>query len=408
MVKIPPVFKANVATPMQKTGQLQESMKKVNLKTHLVPAFCLMLFISFIQAQTNNNKPAEESEPTGIETKPARQKRRPKPQLQIKKWGRLKEGRTEKQVLQILGKPILIQSSSDECTWFYQHLPNPNAEKKVNGTVTFKAKTLEQLIEEEKTKHIENIKKLNKTYQTKRCEDGDFTVSWTTGSHCFYETNASYRYVYYPCDDPSLRCICPECRKYACRCNCPPKCDPNNLGRDPHCYSLPAIRVSRRCSDDRQAMMKKAIKYESQFKKLVNKYERTVKRLTDERGLRSPVFQLAAFNPPNWSQIEYLLTKENMCTITAQDAEDKWHLPHKWRKLKINMTVNQVHHLLGQPEKNEVNAQNRKEYYGDVSGYGELHFSARSNLEERLDSWTEPFWPMVKMSLSAENRADIK
>jgi len=369
---------------MQKTGNFKErNMKKVILKTHLVPALCLMLFVSFIQAQTNSNEPAEESEPASIETKPARRESRLQPQLQIKKWGRLREGMTEKQTRYILGKPNLIQGSSHKCTWFYQHLPNPNAEEKVNGTVTFKAKTPEQLLEEEKTEHIKNVEKLNETYQTKlRSEHRDLRICDEKSKKCYY---------FYRIGDGT-----PYYYSY-------------EVGYTPLRYSLPEISVSRREADDRQAMLKKALKFEGQFKKFVDDYERAVKRLADGYGPRSPVFQLVSFNPPD-SQIEYSSIRENACTITAQDANDKWHLPRNWRQLKINMTVNQVHRLLGQPEKSEANAQNRKEFYGDVSGYGELCFSARSgrNREERLDSWTEPFWPMVKMSLNTKSQADTK
>jgi hypothetical protein len=148
--------------------------------------------------------------------------------------------------------------------------------------------------------------------------------------------------------------------------------------------------------------MKRQARYEGAKREIENRYNTRVKSLKEGRNPRLPIFVLRFFNQPDWSQIEYLLTRENACMITAKDAKDKWDLPHKWRKLKINMTVNEVHRLLGQPERSETNVQGRKEYYGDVSGHGELYFSARSNLEECLDSWIEPFWPAIENSLRAD------
>lgn len=288
---------------------------------------------------------------------------------EVKKWRKLKSGMTEKQVRRILRKPKLIQSGSDECTWFYQYLPNLNAKEKVNGTVTFKAKTIEELIAEEKAKHIKKVEKLNERFRTKRYKGRRYNGK----PYYFYNTNNRDPYYY----------------SY-------------EVGYTPDHYSLPEIRVSRRESDDRQAELAKRARFEGQFKELINDYERAVKRLSDRRGPKSPVFRSVSFNQPDWPQIEYLLTRGNACMITAKDAKDKWNLPHKWRKLKINMTVNEVHRLLGQPERSETNMQGRKEYYGDVSGHGELYFSVCSNLEECLDSWIEPFWPAIENSLRAD------
>jgi outer membrane protein assembly factor BamE (lipoprotein component of BamABCDE complex) len=394
-------------------------MRKINLKTHLVPAFCLMLFVGFTQAQTDSNEPAEEIEPANVETKPARRESRLRPQrqLQIKNWGRLKEGMTEKQVLYILGEPKLIQGGSDECTYFYP-----------NGTVTFEAKTLEQLLEEEKTEHIKTVEKLNETYRTKRCQDNDFVLYNNSSSKYSIDPN-------YPCwwdiivegmeNMPIIykgekiilfrrgmmsEIIRPENIKpitvtgkiyfFYSLGNDAPTVYSYEVGHTPDLYSLPEISVSRIPADDIQAMLKKAIKFEGQFNKFVDDYGRAVKRLSDELGERSPFFQLVYFEYPSTE------VKEGV-RITVPEANGvKWCLPRNWQQLKINMTVNQVHRLLGPPEKSEYG----KECYGGVSGYGELYFSARSgrNPEERLDSWTEPSWLMVKKSLNTENQADIK
>ena len=59
----------------------------------------------------------------------------------------------------------------------------------------------------------------------------------------------------------------------------------------------------------------------------------------------------------------------------------------------------QVVAILGEPEKTETDVDGTTFYYANISGYGELVFSAESDLGDRLDSWTEPFWPVVEKSL---------
>ena len=288
---------------------------------------------------------------------------------EVKKWRKLKSGMTEKQVCQILGKPKLIQSSSHECVWFYQYLPvsdaKPNFQFKSGGrqkevkdrygTVIekvalsnvggirygiafFEAKSLEQLVAEEGAKHKKAMAEVEKIYK-------ESPIRKRKGSRARQARQAAIRQ-----------------------------------------------RARERTRRAKQAAIRE----------IENNYNTRVKLLKEGRNPRLPIFVLRFFNQPDWPQIKHLLTRENACMITAKDAKDKWNLPHKWRKLEINMTVNEVHRLLGQPERSETNVQGRKEYSGDVSGHGELYFSARSNLEECLDSWIEPFWPAIENSLRAD------
>ena len=156
------------------------------------------------------------------------------------------------------------------------------------------------------------------------------------------------------------------------------------------------------------AIKRKQTRYETNIKKADKRYNAKVKHLT--LATRSPVFILKSFNQPDWGRCKDMLVNKKARRIKERPTRlvEKWKTPVRWRKLKINMTVKQVHALLGEPEKSKTDAEGTREYYGDAAGHGELYLSTRSDLKEYLDSWTEPFWPAVEKSLLAENKSGAK
>ncbi len=130
---------------------------------------------------------------------------------------------------------------------------------------------------------------------------------------------------------------------------------------------------------------------EAAVEKAEKDYDRRVKKL--RRSPPPPVLRF--FNQPDWEQCEDILANKKPLRIQEKPIEN-WKRPLNWRRLKINMTVNRAHAILGEPERREESVEGRREYYGDVSGHGKLYFVARSDLKEYLDSWVEPFWPRVE------------
>jgi hypothetical protein len=147
-------------------------------------------------------------------------------------------------------------------------------------------------------------------------------------------------------------------------------------------------------------------RHETNVKKAKDKYSIRIKRLRN--GPRSPVFILKFSKQPDWDQYEDMPANKKPFRKKERPtrATEKWKIPLRWRRLKINMTVEQVHTMLGEPEKNETNVRETREYYGDVPSHGELCFTVRPDSQEYLDSWVEPFWPAAEKSLYAENEPD--
>jgi len=337
-------------------------MKKVNLKAYLMAAFCLIIFAGFTLAQTESAKPGDVAKTDSNEIELARQKKhlQLQKQLMLKRWRRLKPGMTEKQVQKILGKPKLIQGGSDECVWFYQFLPVSVGGVK-DGCVFFEAKSLDSLIKEGKAK-------LDKIIAEERARCGSAIVMEQT--RC---KNAIKQIMARPPANEAMRRM-----------------------RDT------AIATHKAMRDN--AIAQHEIRRNIAITRAESKYKGQVKRLRD-RPL-SPVFVLSSFNHPDWGRFEELLANKKPGGIKPSGPIDKWKMPLSWRKLRINMKPGQVHALLGEPERIKTSVEGRREYYGDISGHGELYFTARPDLEEYLDSWIEPFWPAVEKELALSPRVE--
>lgn len=376
-------------------------MKKVNLKTYLIVAFCLIAFAGFAQAQTESAEPNEAAKVNSNEIKLARKKNRLelRKQREIKKWRKLKSDMTEKQVQKLLGRPKLIQGGSDECVWFYQDLPVSNAESVEYGIVCFEAKSVESLIAKEAAKRKQAIAeaaaqrdkaiaKEHKDYE-KLTEKRDKRA---TATHKVPKRRRTTRITH----------GAPESDKATATRKVPKPSTPTV-----HKHSKPTVSRNapeRDLAERRNKLIKrKETRYETYVKMADDSYNTQVKRLM--LAPRSPVFILKSFNQPDWDRCEDILAKRRPLRIGERPTE-KWKRPLRWRKLKINMTVKQVHVLLGEPEKTETNVQRTKEYYGSVPGHGELLFASRSDSEEYLDSWIEPLWPAVEKTLHAESELE--
>lgn len=401
-------------------------MKKGNVKRYLIPAFCLIAFTGFAQAQTNGAELRKAAKAESNEIELARQKKHLQFQkeLKIKRWRQLKVGMTEKQVQKILGRPKLIQAGSHECVWFYQDIPLSNALVKYiyekdsmgrtvreigisnvgeakHGIVLFEAKSLGSLIDEEETKRDRAIAEIKEEREKRdrAIRDGDRAFRAIGEAEQargpWGRRSATY-------DRKAIEAIAKaeQARAEA------EQAAKRNRGRGRRQIRSRDERRPQRATrsrhetrDEIPARQRRENSYKTVSPtKVENYYSMQVKRLKESP--RSPVFELRFFNQPDWNRFEALLAKKKPQTIKSEKPMDKWKNPPRWKKLlKINMTVQQVRALLGEPERSQSGVGGKTSYYGNIPGHGELYFSARSDLGDYLDLWIEPFWPAVEKSL---------
>jgi len=418
------------------------------------------MFAGLTQAQRRSADPNETIKADGNETELAEQKKhlQRKQRVEIKKarktkarWRQLKPGMTEEQVQKILGKPKLIQSGSDECVWFYQDLPVSNAkpsfgfrqkekEQEVkdryeavvekiglsyfggvkNGIVFFEAKSIACLSEaEQRSKFLQKLCKEDVAYLIHEehlkpqvqieCKILDKYNEYIPAS---FKQERRPPLSHESCRG-SVACLIKEEEE---------KRDKAIAKEKAKCEKAIAKQEEARLFNRKQkrandmiinkeeirdnTINRILVRYEAAVKKAYQEYDRRLKNLRHD--MRSPVFALRFFNQPDLDRFDELSANIKQTRIKLERQVDRWKKPLMWRKLKIGMTVIQVHALLGEPERSETNVEGRREHYGAVSGHGELYFPAHSDLEEYLDSWIEPFWPAVEKSLHDENGSDTK
>ncbi|MFH1614980.1 MAG: hypothetical protein ABIG61_07840 [Planctomycetota bacterium] len=263
---------------------------------------------------------------------------------EIRKWRQLRPCMSEDKVLQILGKPRLIQAAHDHAIWFYQDMPAENAEVQFNHKTDAKGKTLERT----SLKSAGNIR----------------------GAVLYFEAK-------------SLNDI---------------------LNEEQEKYEEQVKQIEQRWQQDSLVPLgaEEQQKKEAVLKKITERFNKTVRQFTEGHIPRAPVYYLRFANPPDWERLE---TAEDgqIDVFESTDSVDKWQAQKNWKKLKINMTPQQVHAILGLPGKSSAGIPGIAESYGQTPGHGTLFFAAREPLSEKLQSWNEPFWPVVvKENLTAK------
>jgi outer membrane protein assembly factor BamE (lipoprotein component of BamABCDE complex) len=407
-----------------------ENMGLLNRKAYFAAVFCLPLLLSFTHAETDSNEPNGVATTKDILTKSAEQKRSlwKQEQTEIRKvrqikakWNQLKSGMTEKQVQAILGKPKLIQGGSHECIWFYQDLPISNGMQVKDGIVVFRSRSIACLDEAEQ--RSEFLQNLSKGSVVSLIEEECIALQYEIPSALLY-----------PSPDPVVRELreLPK-NKYSTRPQLSHQLCQGSGGcliRDEEekrdkavekekvkCEKAIAKQLEKRRNNleaqrNNDAILDDLEQRQMTIREIERRYEATVKREYKKyykrlkilrRNPRFPIFALKLFNQPDWERFNELSIKQKPSRTKVEKPIDKWKEPKRWRKLlKINMKPVQVVAILGEPEKTETDVDGTTFYYANISGYGELVFSAESDLGDHLNSWTEPFWPAIEDSLKVE------
>lgn len=413
------IFEAKDCRFIRKGREFEgKDVKKIHLRAYLIFVFYLPAIVCFAQAQGQEAQGGStEADSNQIEVQRQSRRLRLRKRAAVKKWGQLTPGMSQEQVRRILGRPRLAQGGSDECIWFYQELPESNARRGLGaglaafggaraGVVFFETKSVDSLIGEERIKLDEVIleaqaardktlerahekcddaiseeaAKADRTIADRKREDEQETLEYYEKASRSWTSRGRYR-----------------ARVRYNQALIENKI--NNAATIEHRNRAIARHKSRRDS-----LIKLAeARYESNVQKAQDSYDTRVKRLRE--GQRSPVFELRFFNQPDWEHYQGGPTSRRR---VRTGAAEKWQRPLSWRRLKVNMPAERVYEILGQSQRSERKMQKIKEYYGDIAGHGELHFSSGPGVKKYLDSWTEPFWPAVDESVLTESESEAQ
>lgn len=394
-------------------------MKKIHLRAYLIFIFYLPAIVCFAQAQGQETQGGlAEADSNQIEVERQSRRLRLRKRAAVKKWGQLIPGMSQEQVRNILGRPRLAQGGSDESIWFYQELPESNVRRDPvaglaafggarAGVVFFETKSVDSLIEEERTKLDEAIleaqaardKTIKRAHE--KCDDAIAEETVKADGTIADRKRED--------EQETLEYYKKTRRRWTWRGRYRARAKYNHGLIENKINNAATIehrdRAIARHKSRRDSLIKLAeARHESNAQKAQGSYDMRVKRL--RQGQRSPVFELRVFNPPDWEHYEGGPRSQRRVRIGR--AVVKWQRPLSWRRLKVNMPAERVHEILGQPQRSEMKTQKIQEYYGDFAGHGELHFSSGPGLKKYLDSWTEPFWPAVEESVLAESESEAQ
>jgi len=359
-------------------------MKKPTPKASLLAALTLILFAGSAPAQKKSPQPKEPNKADSNEMELTKQKRHLESQkrLIIRRWRQLKPGMTEKQVQRTLGRPKLIQGASHECIWCYQDLPVSNAEP----NFSFRGGGAKQQVDTRYGAVVEKI--------------GVSDVGGVKNGLILFEAKSIDSIVEEKIGSvgKAIAKAKPTRDRAIARAK---------ATRDRNLDILKEMKRRGQIGSTFYDAQKQTIKarFDSAEQKAKDDCDRKIDMLKRKLDLdpRSPVFALKFFNQPDWNRFEDLLPAKQQAKTYANTEIDKWKVPLRWRKLlKINMTPKQVYGVLGEPHTSKTTVEATREQYGHVSGHGQLYFTVRSDSEERLDSWIEPFWPAVEKSLHGQ------
>jgi len=414
------IFEAKDCRFIRKGREFEgKDVKKIHLRAYLIFVFYLPAIVCFAQAQGQEAQGGSaEADSNQIEVQRQSRRLRLRKRAAVKKWGQLTPGMSQEQVRKILGRPRLAQGGSDKCIWFYQELPESNARRNPGvglaafggaraGVVFFETKSVDSLIEEERTKLDEAIleaqaardKTTERAYE--KCDDA-ITEETAKADRTIADRERED-------EQETLEYYEKTSRRWTWRGRYRARAKYNHALIENKINNAATIehrdRTIARHKSRRDSLIKLVeARYESNVQKAQDSYDMRTRRL--RQGQRSLVFELMFFNPPDWEHYEGGPTSRRRVRIGR--AAEKWQRPLNWRRLKVNMPAERVHEILGQAQRSEMKMQKIKEYYGDVAGHGELHLSSGPGLKKYLDSWTEPFWLAVEESVPAESQSEAQ
>jgi hypothetical protein len=259
----------------------------------------------------------------------------------ISKWKELHLAMSEKAVTSLLGEPLCRIAESGRCVLYYQELPKPaentgfasGTVEPPAGSILFENKGLEFAVENARLAHEKELAAENRRYEADLKRHQKLTQEST---------------------------------------------------RIPG-QQNPRART-RNTQDAEQAIY---AEHQERLQKISTEYAMVQKNLAEGVTPINPVYLSADWVVPEPNNIVALLVTVPL--IPATPAE-KWQSPENWQKLKQNMEYKYVENLLGSLL-GMGTASDKTFQFGNVPGFGQLHFVRGKDGQPRLTNWKEPFWP---------------
>jgi outer membrane protein assembly factor BamE (lipoprotein component of BamABCDE complex) len=280
-------------------------------------------------------------------------------QKMIEKWRALQTGMTTSQVRNILGNPKLILGGSHASYWFYQKLP-----VSASGPNFIRIKDKGNKRGKPGAKHILS------------------DINGVRHGVIFFKAASVIDEIYKSYDDTVL-----ELKKE-------------------HEFLIEKMQRARNHNREQRLKYNNIINKEKSFQRVQKSIDerysesldnaekdlhKQLKNIRKGGNLQLLPLELNMILQPDWKKPKTLKKTNKMQKI--KKAKEKWLEPIRWRRLRMNMSLKQVHTIIGHPRESISDIKGTREYYGDVPGYGELLFSARDDLKTYLSFWIEPFWP---------------
>jgi outer membrane protein assembly factor BamE (lipoprotein component of BamABCDE complex) len=300
------------------------------------------------------------------------------------RWRKIQKDMSEIKVREILGEPLLTQACSGKSVWFYQSLPDSADNLEIAGTVVFFVQPYDPstIMARENSRYITDLRNMLRSAQARIASYSSQNGYPYVGSSQNL-TGKETEHV----DDETI----------------------SKLSHDPGNFVLP---YQTRNSDP--ARKADAEILTNQFKrnfavslqKINATHDQKVKILTADIQPRSIEFLVQTVNVPDWDDEKWLIEKPKPLRITAGK---RWEKPFNWRKLKINMTQDEVESTLGPPTDSTSGIEGTVFNYGGTLEIGTITFALKKT-DKRISAWQEPFWPLVQTRLAntSEKSSDLK
>lgn len=308
----------------------------------------------------------------------------------VKKWQLLKQGLSEEEIRNFLGRPGYIQADSDKCIWYYQSGPesfknddgNYQCHSPQYGYISFGTLNIQILIDRN-----------NEAYQKHLASEDRIHESFIANLNKQIENEYSRHRSFKP---SAAKIIAPTYSRS------------NKKGRGSSVNNSDAIRAENQRHESQIANLKKAINKENKrhidrLDTLKSENEEKINDLANGLSPIEPSYIVSEWITPDMNNMFYFMENENKEKKLSIKEPQKWQVPVRWRALKLNIREEDVCRALGTPDDKSIEGGKIIYRYGHLAEYGFLLFEDCADSTRRLRYWKEPLWTYVTHELQKEN-----
>jgi len=308
-----------------------------------------------------------------------------------KKWQHLKQGLSEEDIRNILGKPKCIQAASDHCIWYYQATPMASQNNEGNyecsipqsGYVRFGIVGIETIIEiNEKTyqKYMDDEQKAHEKFLAKKPKE----MQDANSEHAIILSKIREGHINPNHSRPGSYLYRTEQERY-------------------EAYQAEIQRHDREIQLIQDSIEKEKQRYRKRIEKLSQEIETKLSNLVNGLSPMEPRYIASDWTLPDQNDLVSLLESEEIKEKRIKPSH-KWQMPIKWKSLRLNIKEEEAYSILGSPSE-ILSEPGKKIYcYGRITEYGFLTFEEGVDSLRRLRCWKEPLWAYVTQELQSENQ----